>query len=521
MIGLPGEERTRQPARARTCAAYVAFALTNSMRRRTRSGLRRTLSTRISTAVDNRSEPFCRSPAAVAFQPVHTAFSDIFGRKAALYLCCLLFSAGLIVFGLARSPAAVIAGRTIQGMGGGGLEALSEVVLTDLTTLKERPLYLGIISFVWAAASVIGPPVGGTLAQYLSWRWLARINLPLMGISMLLIPPFLTLHQDRSSMRSKLRRVDWRGILLFITASTLILFSLTSGGQMFPWRSYQTLLPLAIGTLSLGLFCLAERRASSPMIPPRVLNTVMLAATMLATFLHGMAMWCLLYYAPIYFQSVFGHPPLASAIGGFSFGFTATPAAIIAAFLIHAAHRYLWSIALGLVCATAGIAIMTLLSIDTGVVAGRTLLVLAGLGLGMLYPALTMPVQVSVGADLVGVATGTLVFFRALGMAVGVAVGSAIFTNEFAAGLRRSRLDAEGFGFEGASEAFGFIPRIQGMHVAEADRRALLKVYAASFRAICVAVAVVAGIGLLTTVLIKDVSLESEEQGRQAFQDEI
>ncbi|KAL1638785.1 hypothetical protein SLS58_008599 [Diplodia intermedia] len=241
--------------------------------------------------------------AAVAFQPMHTALSDILGRKPILYLCCLLFTAGLIIFGLARSPTIIIVGRTIQGIGGGGLEALSEVVLTDLTTLKERPLYLGILSFFWATAGVVGPPIGGALAQYVSWRWLAWINLPLMGTAMALIPPFLTLHQDRTSIRSKLRRVDWAGIILFLFAAVLILIPLTSGGQTRPWSSPATLVPLALGVLCLALFVLAERRAREPMLPARVLNTPLLAATMLSSFLHGVAMWSVLYYAPLFFEA--------------------------------------------------------------------------------------------------------------------------------------------------------------------------------------------------------------------------
>ncbi|OJD38800.1 mfs multidrug transporter [Diplodia corticola] len=458
--------------------------------------------------------------ASVALQPVHTAFSDIFGRKPVLFLCCVLFTAGLIVFGLARSPAAIITGRTIQGMGGGGLEALSEVILTDLTTLKERPLYLGILSFFWATAGAVGPPVGGALAQYASWRWLAWINLPFMGIAMVLIPLFLTLQQDRSSASSKLRRVDWIGIALFIAAVTLLLVPLTCGGNAIAWNSAGTIVSLVIGGSCLVLFVFAESRAQEPMMPPRVINTPMLAATMLGSLLHGIAMWCILYYAPLFFESVFGHDPLQSAVDGFSFAFTATPAAILTAFLIDAVRRYLWGIALGWTLATSGAGAMTLLAVDASVTAGRALLVPAGLGLGMLYPALAMPVQPAVGADLAGVATGTLCFFRSLGMTLGLAIGSAVFSNRFAALLRDSGLaDLDGFD-SGARDAVGFIPHLREHDLSPADLLALRKVYAASFRSICVALSVVAGVGLLATVFIKDMSIESEDEGRQAFQTE-
>jgi len=184
--------------------------------------------------------------AAVAFQPAHTAMSDIFGRKLVLYVCCLFFVIGLVVFGTAESPTTIIIGRTIQGFGGGGLEALSEVILTDITTLKERPLYLGIMSFFWAGAAVAGPPIGGALAEYTTWRWLAWILLPFIGVALILIHPTLTLRQDRNSIMLKLTRVDWLGLLLSVSAATMVLFAITAGGQIFPWSSVQILTPLLL-----------------------------------------------------------------------------------------------------------------------------------------------------------------------------------------------------------------------------------------------------------------------------------
>jgi MFS family permease len=73
----------------------------------------------------------------------------------------------------------LITSWTIQGIGGGGLEALAEIILTDITTLVERPLYVGILGFVWAAGSAFGPLISGMFAEYSSWRWIAWINLHL------------------------------------------------------------------------------------------------------------------------------------------------------------------------------------------------------------------------------------------------------------------------------------------------------------------------------------------------------
>lgn len=125
----------------------------------------------------------------VASQPVYTTLSEIFGRKPTLYVCYLLFAIGLVIFGTSTSPSVLIVGRPVQGLGGGGLEALSEIILTDIMTLEERPLYLGMMAFFWATANIVGPLTGGALVQHLSGRWLAWVIMPLLSIASVLIAP--------------------------------------------------------------------------------------------------------------------------------------------------------------------------------------------------------------------------------------------------------------------------------------------------------------------------------------------
>lgn len=453
---------------------------------------------------------------AVTFQPVTTALSDIFGRKPTLYLCCALFTIGLIIFGTAKSSSVVILGRTIQGIGGGGLEVLSEVILTDITTLKERPLYLGIMSLFWAGAAVAGPPIGGALAEYLSWRWLAWILLPLMGLSLVLIPPFLTLQQDTSSAIQKAKRVDWAGIALFICASTLILFPITAGGQLFPWQSVQVWAPFSVGAACLAAFCWVEYKAVEPMLPFRIFKSATVSAAMFGACLHGIVVWCALYFLPIYFQAVHGRSAVASGIDGFSFGFTATPAAIITALLIEYIRRYLWTIAGGWALGTAGSAAMTVLSVSTNIVSARALLIPSGIGFGMLYPGLAMPIQAGTDVNDVGIATGTLVFSRNLGSTLGIAVSSAIFTNRFASLFENSGLSYTDFGIGNANDALGLVPQLHAYAQAGGPAlRALQGIYASSFKSIAIFMAAVSGLGLITTIFIKELAFEDENLGKQ------
>lgn len=122
-------------------------------------------------------------------QPLFASVSDVLGRKGPLYFSILLFAVGSIVFALARDMTTIIAGRVVQGLGGGGLDVLQEMIVVDMTTLKERPLYLALMALPTATGSILGPVIGALLSEYASWRWIGWINLPFLAPGLLLPPP--------------------------------------------------------------------------------------------------------------------------------------------------------------------------------------------------------------------------------------------------------------------------------------------------------------------------------------------
>ena len=349
----------------------------------------------------------------VLFQPVHTAFSDVFGRKVILYECILFFVVGSAVVGSAKNAATLIVGRTLQGIGGGGMEALCEIILTDITTLKERPLYIGLLGLMWAGGSVLAPIVGGLFSQYVTWRWIAWINLPLMGIALVLITPFLT----------------WIGRCLFMVGMTSFILALAWGGQMFPWGSWQTAFPLSFGLAILLIFAVYERHPAEPAIAPRLFATATSSIAFLGSLIHGIIIWCLVYYLVLYFQGAIQHAPFHAAIDAFPLAFTLTPSAILCALLIDKLRKYLWSVCLGWMLCTVGVGTMTLLEFNSSRALYSGLQIAPGIGCGFLLSALAVPLQASMAVDDTGVAMGTLVFFRAVGSVVGVSLGSAIFKN--------------------------------------------------------------------------------------------
>lgn len=145
----------------------------------------------------------------------------------------------------------LIVGRILQGLGGGGLDVLSEIILTDITTLKERPLYLGLYALPMAGGGVCGPIIGAAFSEYVDWRWIGWVNLPIIAVGVVLSFFFMHLHPIDSSFRSKLHRLDGIGMLLFTIGSTTFALPLSWAGAMYPWSSWRTIFSLITGALVL------------------------------------------------------------------------------------------------------------------------------------------------------------------------------------------------------------------------------------------------------------------------------
>ncbi|KAL3429290.1 multidrug resistance protein Fnx1 [Aspergillus tetrazonus] len=184
-----------------------------------------------------------------AFQPLYGRMANIFGRRSLTILAVVLFGVGSAVSEAAKSTAALIAGRTIQGIGGGGINVLVDIIVCDLLPLRERPKYMGVIFSVFAVALSLGPVIGGLMTQRVTWRRILYLNLPICGAALLLIIPFLKVNYKKDSIRNMLRRVDFLGYALLVASVLSIHLALTWGGTVHAWSSWRTLVPLILAKL--------------------------------------------------------------------------------------------------------------------------------------------------------------------------------------------------------------------------------------------------------------------------------
>jgi len=458
--------------------------------------------------------------AVVVTQPIYTSFSDVFGRMIPLYIAFLLFGIGSIVFAMAQSMAVVILGRVLQGLGGGGLDVLGEIIVADITSLKERPLYLGLLAIPMAAGSVLGPIIGAAFAEYATWRWIGWINLPLVGIGFLLIFFFLRLRPIDQSVLLKLEHVDWFGMLLFAIGLTSFILPLSWGGSMYSWQSWQTILPLVLGLFVLVGFGFYESRPFAPVFPYHLFRSATALTTLFGSFVHGLIVYCLVLYLPIYFQGVRLQEPVKAAISAFPLSFTVIPFSCLSAIAVEFFRRYRWNIWLGWIFLPCGLGLMSLLDRSSSVAAQSGFQVIAGLGIGTLYCVLVIPMQASApSVDDTGLAVGMLVFFRLFGTVVGLALGSATFNNVFKHHIASiGPLPPSTAILENSNEAIGFIPSLRSLNVPPATMAFILEAYMSSIRAIWLIMAGLGAVGCLTSLFTKELTLEKDDVGRQRFE---
>lgn len=138
-----------------------------------------------------------------------------------------VFTLGTVICSVANKIAILLAGRCIQGIGGGGLVALTYVIVSDMVPLRERGKWFAIISLQWAIGSVVGPVIGGAFAEKADWRWIFWLNIPFCVIAAAAIPVCLRLTHKKGSVWEKLRSFDWLGSFLFVAAATSSLIPLT------------------------------------------------------------------------------------------------------------------------------------------------------------------------------------------------------------------------------------------------------------------------------------------------------
>ena len=362
--------------------------------------------------------------------PLYGKLGDLFGRKIVLQSAIVLFLAGSVLCGLARSMGALIAFRAVQGLGGGGLMVTISAVVGDLFSPRERGRYQGIFGGIFGLATVLGPLIGGFFVEHLSWRWIFFINLPLGLVSLAIIgwafaapPP-----QRRPS-------IDIVGTLLLATMLTALILLTSFGGHGVAWGSPQALGLAGLTLAALAGFIAVERYAAEPILPLHLFGNRVFTIACAIGFVVGLALFGSITFMPLYLQVVKGASPTGA-------GLTLTPmmagvltTSITSGRIISKIGRYRPFPIAGTALMTLGLGLLATLGIASSISAAVFYMIVLGLGLGLIMQVLVLAAQNAVDYRHLGVATSSATLFRSIGGSIGVSVFGAIFATGLAANL--------------------------------------------------------------------------------------
>jgi MFS family permease len=369
--------------------------------------------------------------ATLAPQPMFGQIANLFNRRNPTIASVLLFVLGSGVAGGAHNVAMLIAGRTIQGIGAGGIYVLIDVVCCDMVSLRERGKYLGFM-FSWAGvAALIGPVLGGAFAQA-NWRWIFYINLPISGVALVTIIVYLPSRRPASTQNA-LRRIDFAGNAIFIPSMISILFGLVMGGAHFPWGSWHIVVPLVLGGIGWISFHFhqASRFCKEPSVPTRLFSNRTSAAAYGLTFLSSVVVQQITYFLPVYLQAVKGSTPYRAGVQFLPFAGCVLFFAVIAGSLLSKTGQYRplhWT-----ACALSavGFGIFTLLDDRSSKAAWVCFQVVAAGGSGLIMSGLLPAAMAALPETEVASATAVYSFLRTFGYVWGVTISSITFNGQF------------------------------------------------------------------------------------------
>ncbi|HEX5267195.1 MAG TPA: MDR family MFS transporter, partial [Acidimicrobiales bacterium] len=342
---------------------------------------------------------------------------DLYGRKVVFQAAIVIFLIGSALSGLSNTMIMLIVFRGVQGLGAGGLMALTFAIIGDILSPRQRGRYQGYMMAVFSLASVAGPALGGWLTQSYSWRWCFYVNVPVGIIALVVTSTVLNL-----PFRKVRHKVDYGGAALQVGAVGTILLVTVWGGVSYGWTSPQILGLILLGALLVVLFLLQERRAEEPVLPLRLFRNSVFNCTNVAGFLAGMAMFGGTVYMPLFLQLVSGVSPVLSGLLVLPMMLGVTFSSITTGRLITRTGRYKrWPI-IGSILMPTGMYLLSFMTAATPRWQAGLFMMVLGLGMGMIMPVLIVAIQNATRQEDLGTATSSNTFFRSMGSSFGVAV---------------------------------------------------------------------------------------------------
>jgi EmrB/QacA subfamily drug resistance transporter len=365
-----------------------------------------------------------------AATPLWGKISDLYGRRLIFQAAIVTFLVGSLLCGFSRNIEELIAFRALQGIGGGGLMALAFATIGDVIPPRERGRYMGYMGAVFGTSSVLGPVLGGWLAQGPGWEWIFWLNVPI-GIAALIVTSYaLKLPHTRRE-----HVIDWFGAGLLVAGVSSLLLYVSWAGPDHGWDSGLGIGLLGGAIVLTALFIAIELRAKEPIIPMELFRGSIFRTTNAMAVVVGVAMFGAIIFVPLYLQIVMGMSPTKSGLGMLPMVVGLFSTSIPSGNWVTKTGRYRPLPIISTIVVFCALLILSTLNAQSAYWQVGLGMYVLGAGLGLTMQLLTVIVQNSVDPRHMGIATSTITFFRTLGGAFGAAAFGAVLNTRLAAHL--------------------------------------------------------------------------------------
>lgn len=365
-----------------------------------------------------------------------------FATKPVFLSGIFLFEIGSAVCGAAQSSIMLIIGRAIAGLGSSGVFTGAILIMLNTVPLHKRPLLQGLFGACFGVASVTGPLLGGAFTESgLTWRWCFYINIPLGGVTILVVTFLLNLKESkppRKGWKNTIKRMDPVGTVLFLPGITCLLLALEWGAADHAWNSPQLIGLLTTFAIFFTAFVVWQyiTRNTFATVPARIILQRSIACGCASQFCVGATMLTVSIYMPLWFQAIRGVSAFQSGANSLPLVLSTVFASILSGGLIQRIGYYTPFMIIGSCCMAVGTGLITTLTMHTENSHWIGYLIVLGVGVGFSMQHANLAVQVVLEKRDIPIGTAILSLCQTLGGAVFTAVGQNLYIDKFAASLQ-------------------------------------------------------------------------------------
>ncbi|CAK7264327.1 hypothetical protein SEPCBS119000_000933 [Sporothrix epigloea] len=436
------------------------------------------------------------------FQMLYGRLSDIFGRKRVYLAAVGCLALADLLCGLAQNGPMFYVFRGVAGIGGGGVTNLSMIIVSDVVTLEQRGFYQGIIGACIGLGNLIGPFLAAGLTSHVSWRAYFYLLAPLCVVVGCVAAYMLPSNPPKGGIRENARKIDYVGLVSASAAVILVLIPVSGGGSYFRWDSPMVISMLVVGGLLFVFFIIAELRiAQLPMMPMQIFKSLAVSLLMLQSFLIGFVYQVSLYYLPLFLQNARGYTIIESAAFVCALVAFQSTFSVLSGQYTARRKRYGELLWVGFGSWTVGAGLLLLNTRTSSIALIIVPLMIFGAGIGMTLQPTLVALQAHTTKARRAVIISVRNFFRALGGAVGLALGAAVLQAALRSNLPPKYVDLAGSAY--------YLPK---EFSSPEEKEAVLNAYMAASHAVFTLQVPLVGVCFLTSFLVKDEGLEPSDE---------